>query len=270
VSTQKKNVATFEKINGWLHSIDPSTGRYVRDDIFRQLGIPPGPDGDYGQRFGLNDSQRKQFQAAVEARLGIKFDKSLNFDPAANLNEQEGVGKQLKKYGIPAAIGAAALFGVPGVFGGILGGGSGAAGAGAAGAASGASGAGAGAAGTAAGAVGAASKAAGAVTAAKKAMSTYAPSIMMLLKRRTSPRVSGDGNFPRYLTPSSLAICLTLVSALKSRSMSFAVLMSLRLLPTIAIGPNSANRSKTFRSVGCIRERDCNRSTSAARSRSLS
>jgi hypothetical protein len=99
VSTQKKNVDLFQRINeGYLRQIGPD-GRYNRDRIFQSLGIAPGRDGDYGQNFGLDDRQRKQVQAAIEKELGFQFPGGIEIDPAGNMNENEGVGKQLKKWG---------------------------------------------------------------------------------------------------------------------------------------------------------------------------
>ena len=63
MSSQNKNVDLFRRINQeYLHEIG-ADGEYNRERIFRSLGIAPGPDGDYGPRFGLNDKQRKQVQA---------------------------------------------------------------------------------------------------------------------------------------------------------------------------------------------------------------
>lgn len=106
MGTQAKNVDLFAEINGWLHSIG-ADGRYNRDRIFASLGIPPGPDGDYGQRFGLNDQQRKQVQAAVEYELGFRFPGGIEIDPAGNMNEDEGVSKWAKDWRTYAIIGGA-------------------------------------------------------------------------------------------------------------------------------------------------------------------
>jgi hypothetical protein len=111
MATQPQNVAVFEAVNGWLHSIGPD-GRYNRDRIFASLGIPPGPDGDYGQRFGLNDQQRKDVQAVIERELSLPFPKGIEIDPAGNMNEDEGFAVQLRRWGpvvlagVLAAIGA--------------------------------------------------------------------------------------------------------------------------------------------------------------------
>lgn len=97
MSTRPENVELFEAVNGWLHSIGPD-GRYNRDRIFSSLGIPPGPDGDYGQRFGLNDQQRKEVQAVIERELSLPFPKGIEIDPAGNMNEDEGFAVQVRRW----------------------------------------------------------------------------------------------------------------------------------------------------------------------------
>lgn len=134
MSTRPENVQLFEAVNGWLHSIG-SDGRYNRDRIFSSLGIAPGPDGDYGQRFGLNDNDRKRVQAVIEQELALPFPKGIEIDPAGNMNEDEGFSVQLKRWaptvlaGVLAIIGAkqmglsstqAALTGVTTTVGGVF------------------------------------------------------------------------------------------------------------------------------------------------------
>jgi hypothetical protein len=182
MGTKKENVDLFRRVNeGYLHQIGPD-GRYHRDRIFASLGIPPGPDGDYGRRFELNDKQRKQVQAAIEKELGFQFPGGIEIDPAGNMNENEGVGKWAKDPRTYLAIGGAVTgLGALGV-GPLAGLFSGASGAGAAAAptvngvtsalpgaiASQGASAGIGAAGTATSAAGTAGKVAGAIGAARK------------------------------------------------------------------------------------------------------
>ena len=96
MSTKKQNVDLFRRVNeNYLHQIGPD-GQYNRDRIFRSLGIQPGPDGDYGRRFGLSDQQRKQVQAAIKKELGFKFPGGIEINPAGNMNENEGVRRTLE------------------------------------------------------------------------------------------------------------------------------------------------------------------------------
>lgn len=90
---------------------------------FEQQGI------DLSRPIGLSDQQRKQFAAYLRAN-GVQIPKGVEIDKAGNLNEPEGFGKQAKKWGPIVGAGAAAAFGIPGLFPGLLtGGGAGAAGA---------------------------------------------------------------------------------------------------------------------------------------------
>lgn len=89
----------------------------------------------------LSDAQRKAFQRDLAA-VGVQFDKGMEIDPAGNVNQNEGFGKQLKRWGPIVGGAALAAFGIPGVLPGLIGGGSGAASAGAAAGAAGAAGAG--------------------------------------------------------------------------------------------------------------------------------
>jgi len=87
----------------------------------------------------LSDQQRKRAESWVRSRVGDIG--KLEIDPAGNVNQNEGFGKQLKRWGPIAGGAAATLFGVPGLFPGLLsGGGAAAGGAAASGAAQGASG----------------------------------------------------------------------------------------------------------------------------------
>lgn len=104
MSTQKQNVEMFRQINdGYLNQIGPD-GRYNRDRLFAAAGVPVAKStGNYGGKdFGLNDKQRKAVKAAMERELGFQFPKGIEIDSAGNMNENEGFGKQLKKYGVPA------------------------------------------------------------------------------------------------------------------------------------------------------------------------
>jgi hypothetical protein len=110
MATNPENVAVFEAVNGWLHSIGPD-GRYNRDRIFSSLGIAPGADGDYGQRFGLNDNDRKRVQAVIEQELSLPFPKGIEIDHAGNMNEDEGFAVQLRKWGPVVLAGVLAVIG---------------------------------------------------------------------------------------------------------------------------------------------------------------
>lgn len=108
-----------------------SSPEYAR--ILQQVGARPGQL--------LSDQQRQQVQGLVEQAFGMKFPKGVEIDPAGNMNENEGFGKQAKRWGPIAGGAALAAFGIPGLMSGLLtGGGGGAAAAGGAKAASGAAG----------------------------------------------------------------------------------------------------------------------------------
>lgn len=76
----------------------------------------------------LSDGQRKQLQAFIEQNMGIQFPDGVEVDPAGNMNENEGFGKQLAKWGPIVGGGALAAFGIPGLIPGLIGGGGAAAG----------------------------------------------------------------------------------------------------------------------------------------------
>jgi hypothetical protein len=120
-------------------------------DIMMSIGVDPT------KPIKLTDEQRKIVQSRLEEIAGKPFDKGLEIDPAGNMNQNEGFGKQAKRWGPLAGGIALTLFGIPGVMPGVLTAGGGAA-AGAAGAAggAGAASAGGGATAGAAGATGAA------------------------------------------------------------------------------------------------------------------
>src|SRR5262245_55671969 len=114
----------------YLHSIDPKTGHYRRDDIFAAIGLKPDAKGVYQTR-ALTGAQRDAMKRIIEQQTGQDLG-SIDVDENGNLNEPEGFGHYAKKYGIPAAIAAAAAFGIPaaiGAFGGSAGAGAGVAGA---------------------------------------------------------------------------------------------------------------------------------------------
>src|SRR5262245_51050776 len=105
----------------YLHSIDPATGHYRIDDIFRRIGVRPtstGPNGDSYVGVRLTDDQRKAMQRTLEAS-GIRFDGN-TIDTSGNMNEPEGFGHYARRYGPIVGGVAATLFGVPGLFPGLL------------------------------------------------------------------------------------------------------------------------------------------------------
>src|SRR5574341_960923 len=74
---------------------------------------------DVNRSLGLSDSQRKQANQYLASR-GYTLPGGLEIDPAGNVNQNEGFGKQLKRWGPIAGAGALAAFGLPGVFPGLL------------------------------------------------------------------------------------------------------------------------------------------------------
>lgn len=91
-------------------------------EFLRSMGV--NPDG----RVRLSDSQRKSAENWI--RRNVADIGKLEVDPAGNINQNEGFGKQAKKWGPIAGAAAAAAFGVPGLFPGLLTGGGTAAGTG--------------------------------------------------------------------------------------------------------------------------------------------
>jgi hypothetical protein len=71
-----------------------------------------------GQAWRLSDQQRKQAESWVRSNVGDLGD--LEIDISGNANQNEGFGKQLKRYGPIAGGVALSLFGIPGVFNGLL------------------------------------------------------------------------------------------------------------------------------------------------------
>lgn len=91
-------------------------------DTLRGMGIDPA------KPVKLTDTQRKTLQSTLE-RSGVTFPSGVEIDAAGNMNENEGLGKQVKKWGPLVAAGTLAAFGIPGLFPGLIGGGGAAAGA---------------------------------------------------------------------------------------------------------------------------------------------
>jgi hypothetical protein len=89
-------------------------------EILRRVGIDP-----QRQHVQLSDQQREQVKLLLEQN-GVQFPNGTEIDAAGNMNENEGFGKQLKKWGPIVAGGAAAAFGIPGLMPGLIGGGAGA------------------------------------------------------------------------------------------------------------------------------------------------
>lgn len=83
-----------------------------------------------GQAWRLSDQQRKQAESWVKSNIA-PLD-GLEIDGSGNANQNEGFGKQLKRWGPIAGGVALSMFGIPGVFPGLLSGGGGAAAGGAA------------------------------------------------------------------------------------------------------------------------------------------
>ena len=99
----------------------------VKDGWLRSQGIDPS------KPVKLSDAQRQAFRRYLESQ-GASFPSGIEIDAAGNMNENEGFGTQLKKWGPLAAGIAVTMFGIPGtpIAGLLSGGGSAAAGAGAA------------------------------------------------------------------------------------------------------------------------------------------
>lgn len=87
-------------------------------DWMRKQGIDPS------RPIRLSDRQRKDFASHLRAR-GWQMPNGAEVDPAGNINENEGFGRQAKKWGPLVGAGAVTAFGVPGLFPGLIGGGGG-------------------------------------------------------------------------------------------------------------------------------------------------
>lgn len=84
----------------------------------------------------LSDKQREGVKAFLRQK-GMKFEGGMEIDPAGNFNQNEGFGKQAKRWGPILGAAAVTLFGVPGVMPGLLNAGGAAVAGGAAGTAAG-------------------------------------------------------------------------------------------------------------------------------------
>ena len=106
-------MASSPELNQWNEGWRQSP-RYA--EILQSVGVDPS------RPFKLSDQQRKQVQSAIEQAQGSAFPQGTEIDPAGNMNENEGFGKQAKKWG--PLVGAAAItaFGIPGVMPGMFGG----------------------------------------------------------------------------------------------------------------------------------------------------
>lgn len=116
-TTPRDNGRTLDQFNDQLRASQ------VWQDFMRRIGQNPA-------RPHLSDQQRKQLQAELQ-RTGIQFAQGMEIDPAGNVNQDQHLGRNIA---IGAGIGGGALlslFGLPGVFPGLLnsGGAAGAAGA---------------------------------------------------------------------------------------------------------------------------------------------
>lgn len=112
-------MASSPTINAWNEHWR-TTPEYAQ--ILRSIGVDPS------RPFKLTDNQRRAVKAQAEKAFGFTFPKGTEIDAAGNMNEDEGFGKQLKKWGPIAAAGALAAFGIPGLLPGLLTGGGAAAG----------------------------------------------------------------------------------------------------------------------------------------------
>lgn len=85
------------------------------------------PDGATKRAVRLSDRQRKELRQYL-AQNGVTLPDGMEVDPAGNVNQNHGFGKQLKKWGPIAAGAAVTAFGIPGLMPGLIGGGGTAAG----------------------------------------------------------------------------------------------------------------------------------------------
>jgi len=118
----KQNEQQLDQFNQQLRA-NPRYQQYLQS-LGVNTNVAPG------QAWRLSDQQRKQAEAWVKSNVGDIG--GLEIDGSGNANQNEGFGKQLKRYGPIAGGVALSLFGIPGVFPGLLSGGSGAAAGGAA------------------------------------------------------------------------------------------------------------------------------------------
>ncbi len=112
-------MASSPEVNQWNEGWRSSPA-YA--EILQSVGVDPS------RPFQLSDQQRKQVAQTIEQKLGMQFPDGVEIDPAGNMNENEGFGKQAKKWGPIVAAIAVTAFGIPGVMPGMLSGMGGAAG----------------------------------------------------------------------------------------------------------------------------------------------
>lgn len=91
-------MGSSKEINSWNEQWR-SNPAYAQ--ILTAMGVDPS------KQIKLSKSQQKTLQSTVESQFGFKFPKGVEIDAAGNMNEDEGFGKQLKKWG--PIIGQAAL-----------------------------------------------------------------------------------------------------------------------------------------------------------------
>ena len=89
-----------------------------------------GTPGNLATTIRLTDNQRRALQAELQA-AGVMFDPGMEIDPAGNVNQDQSIFGNNKwvRFAIIGAAVAATVFGVPGLWGGFVGGGAGGAGA---------------------------------------------------------------------------------------------------------------------------------------------
>jgi hypothetical protein len=104
------NEQQLDQFNQQLRS-NPRYQQYLRSIGVNTVVAP-------GQPWRLNDNQRKQAASWVRSNVGDIG--KLEIDPSGNANQNEGFGKQLKKWGPIAGGVALSLFGIPGVMPGLL------------------------------------------------------------------------------------------------------------------------------------------------------
>lgn len=88
-------------------------GSQAYRDYMASIGIDPG------RPVRLSDQQRKEMAQWLQSQ-GITLPKGIEIDPAGNVNQNEGFGKQLKRWGPIAGGAAVTAFGIPGLFQGLL------------------------------------------------------------------------------------------------------------------------------------------------------
>jgi hypothetical protein len=125
--TRRTSESGLDQFNQQLRA-NPAYQQFLRS-IGVNTNVPAG------QAWRLSDQQRKQAEAWVKRNVGDIGD--LEIDISGNANANEGLGKQAKRWGPIVGGTAATLFGIPGLFPGLLNAGGSAAAGGASAAASG-------------------------------------------------------------------------------------------------------------------------------------